>query len=177
MLTRRSPLVVVTLIVVTVVAVVAWQWSAARSQRVSNLYGGPSAVDTIQNATSVQAYRLPSPSLHVEKLADYTMSAGPIEIPPATVSKLRAVLMDDSVYLWDVAKACGEPDYGVRFQFQKGEDKVDVLICFKCNMLGVYHNGDAVEYEDCDNGRSQLIEIAQELFPGDAVIQSLKMRY
>jgi hypothetical protein len=175
MFTRRSFLMILAL--VAVVAVGAWQWSAAKSQRVSNLYGGPSAIDTILNATSVQAYRLPSSSYHMEKLADYTMSAGPIEIPAATVSKLRGVLMNDSVYLWDVAKACGEPDYGVRFQFQKGDDNIDVLICFKCNMLGIYHNGVALGYEDCDDGRSQLIEIAKELFPGDTAIQSLKMRF
>jgi hypothetical protein len=147
------------------------------SSQVNKLYGGPSAINTVQNSTSVQAYRLPSPSEHVQSLADYTMSAGPIAVPEATVAKLREMLMDEDVYLWDVAKACGEPDYAVRFQFQRGGDNVDVLICFHCDILGVYHNGQAVDFEDCDPIRPQLIAIVKDLFPGDPAIQSLKMTF
>lgn len=82
--------------------------------------------------------------------------------------------MNDSAYLWDVAKACGEPDYGIRFEFQHAGDSVDVLICFKCLMLGIYHNGKAVEFEDFDPIRVELTAIAKELFPDDSAIQSLR---
>ena len=146
------------------------------SSQVTKLYGGPSAIYTVQHSASIQAYRLASPSEHVQSLADYKMSAGPIAVPESTVTKLRDILMDDEVYLWDVKKSCGEPNYGVRFQFQKGSDSVDVLICFDCDMLGVYHNGQAVDYEDCDLVRAQLIAISKELFPDDPVIQSLKVK-
>ncbi len=147
------------------------------SSQVTKLYGGPTAINTVQNSTSVQAYRLPSPSKHVQSLADYTMSAGPVAVPEATVAKLREILMDDAVYLWDTAKACGEPDYGVRFQFQSGGDNVDVLVCFHCDILGVYHNGQAVDYEDCDPIRPQLIAIVKGLFPDDPVIQALQVKH
>ncbi|RLS54066.1 MAG: hypothetical protein DWH91_12795 [Planctomycetota bacterium] len=147
------------------------------SNQVTTLYGGRSAIDTVQLSNSVQVYRLSSPSFHVQLLAEYSMSAGPISIPEATAVKLRSILMDDTIYLWDVAKACGEPNYGIRFQFQRGQDNVDVLICFECDILGVYHNGQSVDYEDCDYGRAQLIAIAKELFPDDPAIQALQVTF
>ncbi len=101
------------------------------------------------------------------------MSAGPINVPDDEVSKLRAVLLDESTYGWEYAKGC-IPDYGVRIQFQHDSDEVDVLLCFECNILLVYHNGKAVGGEDFDDGRPQLVEIAKAVFPDDEVIQSLK---
>lgn len=157
-----------------VIAFVGWGYFRSHSPRVRDLYGGAEAIDTIKEAVTIHAYRLPSPSMHTPLLADYTMSEGPIEMPALTAARLRLALMSDSAYLWGVAKSCGDPDYGVRFQFQHEGDSVDVLICFKCLMLGIYHNGKALEYEDFDPIRAELVAIAKELFPDDPAIQSLK---
>lgn len=140
----------------------------------TKLYGGDAAIAAILNANSVQAYRLPAPSEHRQLLADYKMAAGPIAVSQPLAARIRDVLLDHSVYVWDAAKGCGDPDYGVRIQFLSGSDEVNVLLCFHCDMLGVYHNGKNVDIEDFDYGREKLVAIVKEIFPEDKVIQSLK---
>ena len=139
----------------------------------SKVFGSSVAIDTIKSADSVKAYRLPSPSEYRASLSGYKMSAGPIDVPDDQIAKLHAVLLDKSTYGWDYAKGC-IPDYGVRIQFQHDSHEVDVLLCFECDILSVYHNGKAVGGEDFDDGRPQLVKIVKTVFPDDQVIQSLK---
>ena len=150
--------------------------SACHTDSAGNLtkvFGNSAAIDSIKSADSVNAYRLPSPSEYRASLADYKMSAGPIDVPDDQVSKLRAVLLDKSTYGWDFAKGC-IPDYGVRIQFQHDSQEVDILLCFECDILLVYQNGKVVGGEDFDDGRPQLVEIVKTVFPHDEAIQSLK---
>jgi len=137
------------------------------------LFGSSQAIDTVKNASTVRAFRLPSPSYYNESLSDYETTAGPINVAEASASQLRSLLLDPTVYDWESAKGC-EPDYGVRIQFQHGTDEVDVLLCFACDILTVYHNGKAVGGEDFDEISSQLVAIAKDLFPDDEAIQSLE---
>ena len=71
-----------------------------------------------------------------DKLSDDTMTSEPIEVPHSKVATLRSVLMDDSVYGWGAAKSYGTPGYGVRFQLERGNDRLDVPIYFHCDILG-----------------------------------------
>jgi hypothetical protein len=87
---------------------------------------------------------------------------------------MRSALLDPSVFGFDYDKACGDPVYGVRIQFHRDSDQVDVLLCFKCVFLGVYRSGKAIGGEDVDDARPQLVSIVKELFPDDEVIQSLR---
>ena len=137
------------------------------------VFGNSQAIDTVKNASTVIAFRLASPSYYEESLSDYETAAGPIEIADATATQLRTLLLDPSSYDWETAKGC-EPDYGVRIQFQHDTDEVDVLLCFACDILAVYHNGTIVGGEDFDEIRSQLVAIVKDLFPDDEAIQSLE---
>jgi hypothetical protein len=137
------------------------------------VFGGWPAVETVKNASSVKAFRLRSPSDHHEALADYQTIGDPVEVSPAAAAQLRNLLLDRTAYEWDSAKGC-IPDYGVRIQFQREGDEVDVLLCFECDVLAVYHNGQDVGGEDFDNISSQLAAIVKELFPNDAAIQALE---
>ncbi len=137
------------------------------------VFGGRPAIDTVRNASSVRAFRLRSSSDHHESLADFTMIGDPVQVPEAAASRLRDLLLDRTAYEWESAKGC-EPDYGVRIQFQHDGDEVDVLLCFECDVLAVYHNGQDVGGEDFDNISSQLAAIVKELFPNDAAIQALE---
>lgn len=139
----------------------------------TRLFGSLQAIDTVKNASTVRAFRLPSPSYYHESLSDYETTAGPIDVADASASQLRTLLLDPSVYDWASAKGC-EPDYGIRIQFQHDTDEVDVLLCFACDILAVYHNGMFVGGEDFDEIRSQLVAIAKDLFPDDEAIQSLE---
>lgn len=137
------------------------------------VFGGWPAIETVKNASSVKAFRLRSPSDHHESLADYTMMGDPVDVPEAAAARLRDLLLDRTAYEWESAKGC-IPDYGVRIQFQHEGDEVDVLLCFECAILAVYHNGKIAGGEDFDDISSELAAIVKELFPNDAAIQALE---
>lgn len=142
-------------------------------RNLTSLFGSADAIDTVRNASSVTAYRLKSPATDHRLLSDYEMTAGPISVSDASTAELRAMLLDSSLYRWDTAKGC-EPDFGVRIRFQRGNDAVDVLFCFDCDILGVYDNGVAVGGEDFDDFRNRLLVIVKDMFPDDEAIQSLE---
>jgi len=62
----------------------------------------------------------------------------------------------------------------VRVQFVQGKDTVDVLFCFGCDILLVFHNETSIGYEGCDNGRTHFVAIMKQAFFNDASIQTLK---
>ena len=83
------------------------------------------------------------------------------------------MLLNRATYSWDSAKSC-KPNYGVRIQFNSGDDRVDVLLCFECRILAVYHNDKSGGGEDFDNANPALIAVVKRLFPDDREIQNLK---
>ena len=138
----------------------------------SEVFGSGRAIETVKRASSVKAFRL-RPDTYHKTLSGFETTTGPVDVPAISRSWLRNVLLDRSAYAWDSSKAC-QPVYGVRLQFQHERDVVDVLLCFQCDVLTVYHNGTAVGGEDFDNIRFPLVSIVTRLFPDDAEIQSLE---
>ncbi len=145
----------------------------APTGELTTIFGDSAAVESVENATAVSAYRLASSSHYREVLADYEAMAGPIDLSTEQTFRLRQVLLDPSSYGWNMAKSC-IPNYGVRVRFQHGVDEVDVLLCFECDILTVYHNGTGTGGEDFDDARSEILTVVKELFPDDPDIQSLK---
>jgi hypothetical protein len=152
---------------------VALTGSGCSSGDLKDVFGNEQAMATVKNATSVKAYRLQLGSYYQESLSDYKIADGPVYVSDDIASRLSKILLDASIYEWDSAKLC-EPDYGVRIQFSEGDNTVDVLFCFECDILAVYHNGRPVGGEDFDDARSRLVSIVQKLFPNDEIIQSLE---
>ena len=72
-----------------------------------------------------------------------------------------------------MAKGC-EPVFGVGVTFARGEQSVDVLFCFECDILAVYQGGRGVGDEDFDPARTRLVRLVKKFFPADDVIQQLK---
>ena len=73
-------------------------------------------------------------------------------------------------------KECGlEP--GVAFRIADGKNTVDVLICFKCDVLGYVVGGanevPTSQYQDFDPVRAELVALTKEAFPNDADIREL----
>ena len=58
--------------------------------------------------------------------------------------------------------------------FEKGADTVDVLFCFQCDILVVYHHDEDVGGEDFDPVRPTLISVMKQTFVDDDVIQGLQ---
>ena len=101
------------------------------------------------------------------------LARGPVPIDEASAHTLTDVLTDDDTYLWDIAKAC-EFMPGVALRYGRDGMEVDVLLCFSCDELEVYRNGEKVGHEDFDPRRADLVRVAKRLFPDDEAIQGLK---
>jgi hypothetical protein len=91
------------------------------------------------------------------------------------MKQLAALLLDPRSYVWNEAKGC-DPLYGVRLEFKRKDETVDVIFCFECDILTVYHNGVAGSGEDFDPIRPALVPLMKEIFPKDGEIQSLNPR-
>ena len=143
------------------------------TDRVSEMFGGSQAIDTVTSPDAVRAFRLPKDSYFQKALDDYEMESGPVDVSTDAAVELATLLLDDGAYEWDSAKGC-EMDFGVRLQFEKDDTLVDVLLCYDCRILAVYLDGESVGAEDFDAIESQLIRIAKGVFPNDEVIQQLE---
>lgn len=126
----------------------------------------------VKSPATVTAYRLADSSTYREKVADYKTVGDPVDVDAETMKQLAETLLDPRGYLWDLAKGC-DPLYGVRLEFKRKDETVDVVFCFQCDILTVYHNGVAGESEDFDPLRPALVPLMKKIFPKDGEIQSL----
>lgn len=91
--------------------------------------------------------------------------------------RIATALLDPNSYRpkGGSAKAC-IPQYGVKLSFSRANDRVDVLLCFECDIMATFRNG-AGEMESgqsFDDGRAELLRLVKLLFPDDRLIQSIK---
>ena len=142
------------------------------TENLNSVFGGSAALEILQNATSVNAFRLATSGEYHARISDYEFTDGPVVVPADSIVTLRSTLLDASSYEWDSVKGC-IPNYGVRIQFKSGLDEVDVLFCFECDILAVYYNGVMAGGEDFDNARGTFLSVVKELFPDDIAIQQL----
>jgi hypothetical protein len=182
---KRRPKYALSIVVVaiaTVLATVYWSVSTARIQQehtdaVVSMFGGAESLAIVAHPERVEAYRLGLLPEGVDSgkatLADHPITAGPVEVPLAVAADFGRVLTSGESYGWGYAKGCGAPIYGVAVSFYRPAGRIDVLFCFKCNVLMVEHNGSITGGEDFDPIRPILVRSVKSLFPGDAVIQSL----
>jgi hypothetical protein len=146
------------------------------NEELKKLLGGQAGVKIVREATTVRAYRVESVAESYDQLSQYRMTSGPVVVSNHEVGHLREAVLDQRTYLWNLAKACGPPVYGVRFEFVASDHRVDIMICYACDYLGVYVDGKLVGYEDCDEGRAALVAVAKAVFPQDDEIAKLKSR-
>ena len=179
---RKHTPFIVAAVVGTILATVYYVISSARTQQehadaVVSMFGGDESLAIVAHPEKVEAYRLGLLPEGVDSgkatLADHPITAGPVEVPAAVGKDLARVLTSGESYGWEYAKTCGDPIYGVALSFHREADRIDVLFCFKCNVLGVQRNGSITGGEDFDPIRPILVRSIKPLFPGDAVIQSL----
>jgi hypothetical protein len=102
----------------------------------------------------------------------YPVVSSAVPIDDVSRANLSKVFSDPGTYLWDVAKAC-EFLPGVALRFAGSNVRVDILICFSCDELEIYRNGERVGHEDFDPRRSDLLGVVKKLFPEDEAIQAL----
>jgi len=152
------------------------------SARVQKLVGGQAAYRLLLNpdtAAGREAYRIDGMAGWTHDDADqrrkihaFPIISGPVPIDDASAATLANVLTDDDTYLWDIAKAC-EFMPGVALRYDGDETQIDILLCFSCDELEVYRDGQKVGHEDFDPRRPDLVRLAKHLFPDDQAIQGL----
>jgi hypothetical protein len=173
---------IVVLVIATALTTVYWIVTTNRLQQehaaaVVTMFGGDESLAIVAHPEKVEAYRLGLLPEGVDTgkatLADHPITGGPVEVPPAVGADLARVLKSGESYGWDYDKLCGAPVFGVAVSFHRAADRIDVLFCFKCNVLLVERNGSITGGEDFDPIRPILVRSIKLLFPADAVIQSL----
>ena len=161
--------------VVTVVAVIAvtagakWLIQQARSSELLELYGGPEGFAVVQKAERVEACRL---NHDFQSGQAPSVTEGPIAVPEPIASQLVSTLSSRDAYGWDYAKPC-IPVWGVRLAFYRDTDRIEILLCFQCDILSVSLNGVPTTDEDFDPIRPQLVRAVQAIFLKDQEIQAL----
>ena len=143
------------------------------SKELLPIYGSQQVIDIVQASTDVHAYRLADAGYYQDDLADYERAGEPVRIPGTDRETLRDLLLDEGSYELEIAKGC-EPVFGVGVSFVVGEQAVDVLFCFQCDILAVYQDGRVVGDEDFDPARTRLVALVKKFFPNDDVIQQLQ---
>lgn len=140
---------------------------AGSSSKLGTLYGGPKGFAVLKNPERIEAFRLS----HVAG-EEPVVTAGPIKVEQPTSQQIVSLLSADKSFDWNLGKGC-IPIWGVRLSFYRGTDRLDVLLCFQCDILGVSLNGKELKFEDFDPVHAQLVKIVKVIFPDDPEIQKL----
>jgi hypothetical protein len=82
-------------------------------------------------------------------------------------------LLDKQSYIWDAVVAC-IPTYNARVRFTSEARVVDVDFCFKCSIIRVLENGEAVGGGLFDAGSDWVFQAIATQFPRDKVVRDLK---
>ncbi len=144
--------------------------------RIVQLYGGQGSVHAIQEPTRVEAFRIDpmisSASAGLERVGLHKVTAGPVAVDAAGAAELADIFLAPSTYDWHSAKSC-EFLPGVGLRFTRDVSRVDVALCFECDMLTIHRHGKRIGVEDFDDERPRLVALMKRLFPDDAEIQGL----
>ena len=143
---------------------------------------GDRGMAIVRGATRVEVFRIVG-NAHRKPTGDpkqeidgFPIKAVGKERGEAFARSIATVLLDEKSYP-DFAKGCIiEP--GVVFRLWKGEESVDLILCFECTILKVITRdaqGHPVQQasRDFDPARPALIKLARAAFPNDPEIQAL----
>lgn len=131
------------------------------------LYGGLKGFVVLHTPERVEAFRLSHTTGE-----EPTVTAGPVKVDQKVVKQLVSALSARQSYGWEYGKGC-IPVWGVRLSFYRHNDRIDILLCFDCDILRVSLNGKPIEHEDFDPIRPQLVRAMKAIFPNDPVVQNL----
>jgi hypothetical protein len=146
---------------------------APKERSAADVLGGNDVVATIRSAEKVVVFRLKD-ATYEETPDKYAVTSGPHKFDAALARKLADTVTAYRNCERDAAPAC-DPLYGMRTTtFIHDKSKVDVVYCFSCDLLTVYHNGKRVGSGYFEPSRADLVRLAKQLLPKDAAIQKLK---
>jgi hypothetical protein len=138
---------------------------------VKQLFGGGAAYETVQSPDYVEAWLL-NTGPDEDEDGKQTVRVGPKKLWTWTAKSFSNILLDFNSYAWGEMKLCA-PDFGLRLRFARGDDHVEFLFCYNCDILEVAHNGHKRQ-ENFDFAHDQLVGAVQSAFPWDGTVGKLK---
>lgn len=144
-------------------------------REVLTAFGEHRAIDAFKNATSFAAYRI---SAHADAgehvyVNEYDIISQTENIDDDYGHTLQNIMLNGDSYSMDSPISCSlQFSLGIRCFYD--EDTVDILICFNCDAVNVYYNGEFSGGGILKSGRRQLLAIAKNLYPDDPLIQKLR---
>jgi hypothetical protein len=138
---------------------------------VEQLIGGPEAYQTVESPDKVQAWLLTS-RYENDALKENKDRTAAMQLKTVEAKTISDTLLNFDTYIWQGEKSC-MIDYGARLRFTRGNDSVEVRLCFQCNILEFSHNG-SDNLRDFDPGRNPLVKALQSAFPNDKIVKDLK---
>ncbi len=180
MTTRRGWFALGTTIALVAVVALTLTTTACRGDRpdwrIVQLYGGGGSLQAISSPDSVSAFRIEPDATPVrageERVGLHLVTSDKHAVSSADAIALATILQDPDTYDWHRAKGC-EFRPGVGLRFTRGASRVDIALCFECDMLTIHRHGKRIGVEDFDDARADLVAIAKRTFPDDEQIQAL----
>ena len=127
--------------------------------------------EVLLEADRVESYRLGEED-HPEGIGGRrVLSRGP-NLTAGQVAALEALLIDPDSYVFSSVKRC-DPTPQVALRHVRGDETVDVILCFDCDIWEFDFQGRA-SIEDFDPVRPQLVELVKALFPQEPAVQKLQ---
>lgn len=149
-------------------------WLAAQETNMNDLsagtaLGGAQILATIRNAETVTAQRVDSIPAE-ERKADTShpqiVTLGePFPVGSEDAAALKAIFCQGATYL-SPSKSC-EFRANVRYGFLSGQDKVEIILCFGCGEMEVWHEGKLASFGPFDGGYGGLLTLTKRQFPDD----------
>ncbi|MGA2867535.1 MAG: hypothetical protein ABSF34_00040 [Verrucomicrobiota bacterium] len=138
---------------------------------VKQLFGGGAAYETVKSPDHVEAWLLNTDP------DTYEDGKPTIRVRPKILGVERAeafsnILLNFDSYAWTEMKMCS-PEFGLGLRFVRGNDQVEFLFCFDCDILEVTHNGQKRQ-ENFDFAHNELVWAAQDAFPWDNALGKLE---
>ena len=163
----------------------AWERQVATEdpgKLLGRFFQDPLALDTVRNFESLQVYILPSakdlpgPRAQYDRLID---TSHPVtNLTPEQAKRIAEIYSTPTSYLWGTRFMCG-PVYGVRFDFEKGDRQISILLCLTCSHAGIIQNPRKLEHIRSEHIHleevfPELLKLVKILAPDNELIQSLK---
>lgn len=141
---------------------------------VAKMLGGDGVLDVLKKPDRGSVFRVHATEETLQK-KDIALVSGPVQIAPSMLARIAEVFSSPGSYEDNLkqGKMC-IPHYAVRFRLEKESDVADIYLCYSCAEMYTVLNGELLRPVSFDPSQSNLISIAQELFPDDSAIQALK---